>query len=116
MKTALSMFCLAVLLGGAGCSTPSYMGKYPPCYEYAAQVLAMPSCKATMAFVSPCERRFMTEDGREFWIGSPGADREVARFLGTLEDGETYYLPRAFMDFLKADKEEPNKPTGGDVQ
>jgi len=92
-----------------GAELPSYMGKYPPCYEYAAQALAMPSCRASMEFVSPCKRRFTTENGREFYIGSPGAEREVMRFLGALEEGEVYYLPRAFVEYRKAQAKQADK-------
>ena len=106
MKTILSLILLAALLGGAGCSTPSYMGKHPPCYEFTTQVLAMRSCRATMEFVSPCKRRFKTTGGAEFYIGSPGADRELMQFVGTLEEGKYYYLPRAFMAYLEEQKQE----------
>ena len=109
MKTVMSLVCLTALLCGSGCSTPSYVGKYPPCYEYTAQVLAMPTCKATMELVSPCERYFRTEYGREFYIGSPGADQAVTQFLGTLEDGKSYWLPQSFMEYLNKQKEEPNQ-------
>lgn len=112
MKTALFLLYLAALLCGSGCSTPPYLGKHPPCYEYTTQVLAIPSCQATMEVFSPCERRFKTLDGGEFYIGSPGADREVMQFLGTLEEGKPYSLPHAFMEYLNREKKEPNQ-TGG---
>ncbi len=109
MRTFVRYTSLIIFLLVTGCTTtPSYQGKYPPCYEYAAQVLAMPSSKATMEFVSPCIRRFRTEDGAEFVIGGPGAEREVMRFLGTLEEGKSYRLPKAFMDYRKAQEEKPN--------
>ena len=70
-------------------------------YEYVAQVLAMPSCTVTMELVSPCQRYFRAEDGREFYIGSPGADRQVTGFLGSLKEDEVYHLPQAFMEYLE---------------
>ena len=110
MRCLLFSMCLAAVLSSAGCSTtPSHIGKYHYVYEYAAQVLAMPSCRATMELVSPCQRRFRTEGGRVFIIGSPGAEREVGRFLGSLEEGKSYDLPKAFMDFRKAQQKEPSK-------
>jgi hypothetical protein len=104
MKTALHFVYLAAFLTFVGCTAPSYTGKYPPCYEYTAQVLAMPTCEVTMELVSPCERYFRTEYGREFYIGSPGADEEVARFLGTLEEGKSYWMPDAFMKYREAQR------------
>ena len=68
----------------------------------------MPSCNATVKRDSPCVSRFATETGRVFYIGSPGADEDVGLFLGTLEDGKSYYLPEAFMQYLKAKKAESN--------
>lgn len=110
MRSTLLVLCAAAVLCGAGCMTmPPYMGKYPPCYEYTAQVLAMPSCHASVELFSPCERRFRTSDGGEFYIGSPGADAEVMGFLGTLEEGKNYDLPRAFMEYRKSREKKPNK-------
>ncbi|MBT3378682.1 MAG: hypothetical protein HN742_30570 [Lentisphaerae bacterium] len=95
----LPLVSVSVLLLGSGCATSSPCAGNHLHYEYAAQVLAMPSCKATMELVSPCKRRFRTASGRELLLGGPGADREVAGFLGTLEEGKSYRLPGAFMEY-----------------
>ena len=108
MKYPLFLVCLSVVLCCTGCSTtPSHVGNYLH-YEYAAQVLAMPSGRATVERISPCEWRFRTKSGREFLIGGPGAEREVREFLGTLEEGKSYYLPRAFVEYRKAEQQKPN--------
>lgn len=108
MKSPLFLICLSVVLCCTGCSTtPAHVGNYLR-YEYVAQVLAMPSCRATMEFESPCARRFRTASGREFVIGGPGAEREVAGFLATLEEGKSYYLPKAFMEYREAQQKNPN--------
>jgi hypothetical protein len=110
IRCLLFLMCLAGVFSSVGCSTtPSHIGKSRYVYEYAAQVLAMPSCRATVELVSPCQRRFRTERGRVFIIGSPGAAREVGSFLGSLEEGKSYDLPKAFMDFQRAQHKEPNK-------
>jgi hypothetical protein len=83
-------------------------------YEYVAQVLAMPSCTATVEEVAPCYASFKTEDGRMLCIGSPGAAPEVVGFVQTLQKGETYFLPDAFMKYQKNQREKPNKPDAGD--
>ena len=107
MKYLLLTMCLSIVFLG-GCATErSCIGNYLH-YEYAAQVLAMPSCKATNELLSPCEDRFRTEGGRVFIIGGPGADQEIRGFLGTLEEGKSYYLPKAFMEFLKENKKKTN--------
>ena len=58
----------------------------------------MPSCKATVQCAAPCYSLFTTADGNWFVIGDPGSAPEVWQFLGTLEKGQTYALPRAFLD------------------
>ena len=80
-------------------------------YEYTAQVLAMPSCSATMVKHHTCYVEFKNEDGRTFYIGSPGASREVAGFVSTLHDmeGKTYNLPDAFMKYQEQQKKALNK-------
>ena len=115
MKTRYFALALVAVVGFIGCRTRPAASAYPDCYEYVAQVLAMPSCSATVVERSPCVTTFKTPQGRMFYIGSPGAADEVRVFLQTLQDGNSYYLPEAFMQFLDKKKEaEPSAPaTGG---
>ncbi len=81
-------------------------------YEDAAQVLAMPSCRATIVEVQVrCYARFNVDGGRTFYIGSPDSPPEVAGFVGTLEEGKTYSLPEAFIQYRK----KQNKPLQRDA-
>lgn len=113
MRSLPPLLCLIVVCG-TGCTTAQPdVSEDEHVYEFSAQVLAMPSCKATVVRQAPCYSRFTTEGGRVFYIGSPGAEREVARFLGALEDGKSYYLPHAFMEYLKANEKKSNKSTAG---
>jgi hypothetical protein len=114
VKEFLLVLCVLVVLLGGGCATaPSCAGNHLH-YGYAAQVLAMPSCNATMELVSPCERRFRTKSGRVFTIGDPGAEQDVASFLGTLDEGKSYYLPYEFVEYLKEKKEKAEQSPRGD--
>ena len=74
----------------------------------------MPSCNATMVQHHTCFVEFKSSDGRTFFIGSPGASREVADFVAILrgQEGKTYYLPDAFMEYQERQKK-PNPPSEG---
>jgi hypothetical protein len=81
-------------------------------YEYVAQILAMPSRRATVTEIAPCYAVFRTEAGRTFVIGSPAAPPEVVHFLVTLEKGKTYSFPQAFMEHQKAQRVPTPAPAG----
>ncbi len=85
-------------------------------YEFTAQVLAMPSCSATMVAHHTCFVEFKTEDGRTFYVGSPGASPAVEGFVQTLLDkeGKVYNLPNAFMAYQMQQKG-PRSETGADA-
>ncbi len=68
-------------------------------YEYVAQILAMPSRRASVTEIAPCYAAFRTDAGETFIIGSPASPPEVAGFLETLEKGKAYFLPEAFMEY-----------------
>ena len=70
-----------------------------PDYETAAQIKAMPPCKAVLEHDGTCVFSFTTTDGKKFWIGSPASKQDVIRFLQSLKVGETYELPKAFLDY-----------------
>src|SRR3954470_2042284 len=70
-----------------------------PSAETAAQIEAMPACKATVEEHAPCYAVFRTADGKKFSIGSPAATQDVVQFLQTLKDGATYEFPRVFLEY-----------------
>ncbi len=70
-------------------------------YVTADEVKAMPAGRATLELRGPCFSIFRGTDGKQFVIGNPGSGAEVWKFLGTLEEGQTYELPRAFLDYHK---------------
>ncbi len=72
-----------------------------PTYETAAQIKAMPPCQATVECVGARDACLTTADGRMFFIGSPAAPPEVLQFLRTLNDGQTYEFPAAFLAHQK---------------
>ena len=114
-RSQLVVLAVVMVVCFTGCKTTPVEPQYADTYEYVAQVLAMPSRVATAVEVGPCYARFTAEDGRTFYIGSPGCAPEVWGFVGTLEEGKTYYLPEAFMEYQRKQKT-PNKTTGGDLQ
>src|SRR5258708_26678701 len=67
-----------------------------PDYNTAKQLKAMPPCKATVEHNGTCVLSLRTADGKEFYIGSPGATPEVNYFLHTLKEGQTYEFPGTF--------------------
>jgi len=72
-----------------------------PDYETADQIKAMPSCKAMLEHDGTCVFTFRTADGKKFWIGSPASKQDVIQFLQSLKVGQTYELPKAFLDYQK---------------
>jgi hypothetical protein len=68
-------------------------------YVTAEEVRAMPAVKATLEQRQPCSSIFRDAEGKQFVIGSPGSGPEVWQFLGTLQEEQTYDLPRAFLDY-----------------
>ncbi len=75
-----------------------------PTYVTADGIKAMPASRATLQDHGPCYGLFKNADGKQFVIGDPGSGPEVSQFLGTLEEGQTYDLPAAFLDYLKYSK------------
>jgi hypothetical protein len=69
----------------------------PPVYETVEQIKLMLPCHATVERMAPCYALFTTADGTKFYLGSPGATRDVSRFLSTLQVGQTYEFPAAFI-------------------
>jgi hypothetical protein len=114
MKTTLHMMTLILAVYLVGCRTQPAASFHAARYEYAAQVLAMPSCAAKVEEIAPCYARLSSEDGRVLYIGSPGASPEVVAFIQTLQKGQTCFLPDAFMEYQKKQEKVPNKADPGD--
>lgn len=55
--------------------------------------------KATVEQKVPCAAYIKTADGRRLCIGGPGAAKDVAGFVGMLQEGRTYQFPKAFLDY-----------------
>jgi hypothetical protein len=70
-------------------------------YDTAAQILGLPACTLTDAQNQICAEGFNDSAGNPFHIGGPGASREVAGFIRSLEDGKKYALPAAFIEYQK---------------
>jgi hypothetical protein len=70
-----------------------------PVYKTAAEVKAIPACKATVKRINEYSSRFTTADGKEFTVGGDTGEQEVWHFNGLLKDGDTCELPAAFNAF-----------------
>mgnify|MGYP001765822921 CR=1 FL=1 len=66
-----------------------------------AELPLLRPCKATVEQIQPCAAYLKTTDGRRMRIGSPGATPEVARFVARLQEGRTYDLPEAFLEYRR---------------
>lgn len=116
MKQLHIAFGVIALCGLAGCATsptpaPATRGFT---YEYAAQLVAMPSCAAKVETIFPCYARLIADDGTVLHVGSPGASLQVVGFVHSLEEGKTYSLPDAFMEYQKPHGNEPSKADASD--
>jgi hypothetical protein len=94
---------LASVVWLMGCAAPNnspQLGTAPdPVYDTAAQIQAMPPCKALVVERGPCFVHLTTADGNGFFIGSPAAGAEVVQFLGELKDGQTYNFPDTYQEY-----------------
>jgi hypothetical protein len=63
--------------------------------------------KATVEQKQPCAVYIKTTDGRRLCIGGPGATKDVARFVGMLQEGQTYTFPKAFLEYRKRESGKP---------
>jgi hypothetical protein len=69
-----------------------------PVYESAEQIRAMPPCKAKVVERGPCYVYLEATNGKRFYLGSPGSDANVFRFLEGLKDGQGYKFPEVFLE------------------
>jgi hypothetical protein len=110
MKLLFSItLCTALVVCLVGCRTPSDTGPRTSAYVHKTQILAIPSCEATVVERAPCHALLKCTNGRSFYVGSPGASKEVALFVGTLEKGKAYLLPDAFVQYLEDAKKKSSK-------
>ena len=63
--------------------------------------------KATVEQKQPCAVYIKTTDGRRLCIGGPGATKDVAGFVGMLQEGQSYTFPKAFLEYRKRERGEP---------
>ncbi len=61
--------------------------------------------KAIVEQKQPCAAYLKTIDSRRLCIGGPGATKDVAGFVGMLQEGQTYEFPKTFLDYRKAKSE-----------
>lgn len=64
-----------------------------------AELPLLKTVKATVEQKQPCAAYLKTGDGRRLCIGGPGANKDVAGFVAMLQEGRTYQLPKAFLDY-----------------
>jgi len=89
-----------LLVGCAAKKNTQQHGRTPgPVYETAEQIKAMPPCHAKVVQRAPCFVYLKTAEGEGFYLGSPGSKADVGRFLGVLEDGQSYDFPEAFLRY-----------------
>ena len=63
--------------------------------------------KATVEQKQPCAAYLKTGDGRRLCIGGPGATKDVAAFVGMLQEGQTYTFPKAFLEYRERESGKP---------
>ena len=96
--TFQSLLAAAMFLAGCASDKPANEAD-ALVYERAEEIKTMPPCKATGMNTYPCYSLLRATDGKKFYIGSPGATREVSRFLETLKLGRTYNFPDSFLTY-----------------
>jgi hypothetical protein len=67
----------------------------------------LPPFKAVVEQMQPCAAYIKTSDGRRLCIGGPGATKDVAGFVGMLQEGRTYQFPKAFLEYRKRENGKP---------
>jgi hypothetical protein len=108
---------LATLPDGKTCELPADFLAFESrkFYPTAEEIAAMPACKGTVIVAAPCYcmfRKAASEGGASnevFVIGDPGSKRVVWTFLRTLEEGHTYELPAAFVEYRKSHSQDKDE-------
>ncbi len=99
---------LLTLKEGASYKLPDAFLAYhaAPRYVTAKEVTAMPHCTAKLltGAINSEFCYFTTAEGKAIILGAPGAGKrgeDVLNFLETLEEGKSYELPEAFLEYQK---------------
>jgi len=111
-QSLLIALCIVPVLGLSSCRTVSPAAARTHRCEFDAQLLALPSCSATVEKKSPCTTYLTLHNGDTLIIGSPAPSPMLGRFAGRLEVGQTYSLPREFMKYAQEQKNEPKSAQG----
>lgn len=106
MKQTLTRLVFPITLAAAllctGCAAQKdtrQLGKaLGPVYETAEQIKAMPRCKARVVERGPCYVHLETADGKGFYLGSPGSNGDVIRFVAVLNEGQYCEFPHALVE------------------
>ncbi|MHC1767371.1 MAG: hypothetical protein AB9869_24355 [Verrucomicrobiia bacterium] len=67
----------------------------------------LPPFRGVVEQKQPCAAYIKTADGRRLCIGGPGATKDVAGFVAMLKEGQTYQLPKAFLEYQKRESGKP---------
>lgn len=94
-----------------GVTDVSCFQRQPPEESYTfvpdAELPLLKPVKATVEQMQPCAAYIKTSDGRRLCIGGPGATKDVAGFVGMLQEGQTYNFPDAFLEYRKRQASTP---------
>jgi hypothetical protein len=94
-----------------GVTDVSCFQRQPPEESYTfvsdAELPLLKPFKAIVEQMQPCAAYIKTSDGRRLCIGGPGATKDVAGFVGTLQEGQTYTFPKAFLEYQKRESGKP---------
>jgi hypothetical protein len=101
-------FAAALLLTGCVAPKDAEHHQTAPVYDTAEQIRAMLPCKARVIERAPCYVYLKTTDGHGIYLGSPGSEAVVGRFLGVLKEGQSYNFPDAFLKYQKT--QQGNEP------
>jgi len=71
-------------------------------YSCSADLLEMKPCLVKFLGANPCTGIFQDASGQKIYIGSPDVAFALNRFVFALEEGQTYELPAAFLEFLES--------------
>src|SRR5688572_10335915 len=94
----LGAFAAAIFFAGCAGNKDSQQTEATrdPVYETALQIKGMRPCNARVVERGPCYVHLKSANGKGFYLGSPGSEPEVGRFIAVLKLGPMYRFPDAF--------------------